>query len=77
VEDEGRPPGGDLEQSAREQNSNLKRLIDAVGRIITSSRELLVSLHEPRRGPREPPAENPASRDAGNEPPDDTSGSKD
>lgn len=42
-EDEGR--GADLEQEAQEQNSNLRRLIDAVGSLLSSSRELLSRLH--------------------------------
>ena len=53
-EDEGR--AADLEKKAREQNSNLKRLIDTVGGLISSSRELLSKLHG---GPQDkaPPAD--------------------
>ncbi len=42
-EDEGK--GADLEEKAQEQNSNLRRLIDAVGNLLSSSRELLSRLH--------------------------------
>ena len=42
-EDEGK--GADLEEKAHEQNSNLRRLIDAVGNLLSSSRELLSRLH--------------------------------
>ncbi len=42
-EEEGRT--ADLEKKAHEQNSNLKRLIDTVGGLINSSRELLSKLH--------------------------------
>ena len=48
-EDEGR--GADLQQEAQEQNSNLRRLIDAVGGLLSSSRELLSKLHAaPQQG---------------------------
>jgi hypothetical protein len=60
VEDEGRPRDDELEVSAREQNSNLKRLIDAVSNLLVSSRELLGRLREPdepaRKQSEEPPS---------------------
>jgi hypothetical protein len=40
--------GESLEDTARTQNSNLQRLIDAVGILIAASRDLLKSLQAPR-----------------------------
>jgi hypothetical protein len=58
-EDEGK--GADLEQEAKEQNSNLRRLIDAVGSLLSSSRELLSRLHASSHqgdADNKPPAED-------------------
>lgn len=56
-EEEGRAT--DLEKNAQEQNSNLKRLIETVGGLINSSRELLSKLHGGSRGQQAqaPPAD--------------------
>jgi hypothetical protein len=62
-EDEGR--GADLQQKAQEQNSNLRRLIDAVGGLLSSSRELLSKLHAaPQQGDgaNAPTAEDEAAK---------------
>jgi hypothetical protein len=67
-EDEARKP--DLEQKTKEQNSNLRRLIDTVGGLLTSSRELLTKLHT---GTRQGQAEKarPADKAAGKQDTDD------
>ena len=70
-EEEGRRP--DLERKAQEQNSNLRRLIDTVGGLLTSSRELLSKLHVgTRQGQANEarPADEPAGKhDADDDPP--------
>lgn len=69
-EDEGR--GADLQQEAQEQNSNLRRLIDAVGGLLSSSRELLSKLHaapQQGEGTSEPPADGEAVKTESNSDP--------
>jgi len=44
VDDTGDPQGDKLAETTRRQNSNLQRLIDAVGTLLAASRELLRSL---------------------------------
>lgn len=70
-EDEARKP--DLEQKTKEQNSNLRRLIDTVGGLLSSSRELLSKLHTGTRRDEAgevPRADEDAGKpDAGDDPP--------
>jgi hypothetical protein len=70
-EDEGRRP--DLEQKTQEQNSNLRRLIDTVGGLLTSSRELLSRLHagtgQGGAGEASPAREDAGKQDADDDPP--------
>lgn len=44
MDEKGRPQGEALADATREQNSNLRRLIDGVGTLIATSRELLKRL---------------------------------
>lgn len=44
MDEKGRPHGEALADATREQNSNLRRLIDGVGTLIATSRELLKRL---------------------------------
>ena len=44
MDDTGDPQGDKLAETTRRQNSNMKRLIDAVGTLLAASRELLRSL---------------------------------
>ena len=51
--DTGDPRDEDLAESTRRQNSNMRRLIDAVGTLLAGSRELLSRLQVPSKA--EPP----------------------
>jgi hypothetical protein len=62
-EDEGRAT--DLEKRTQEQNSNLKRLIDTVGGLINSSRELLSKLHHGRASEQQAEAPPAADKETG------------
>ena len=53
VDDTGGPQGEDLVETTQRQNSNLQRLIDAVGTLLAGSHELLKRL-QPMPG-AEPP----------------------
>jgi len=53
VDDTGGPRDEDLAETTRQQNSNLRRLIDAVGTLLAGSRELLQRLQPLGNG--EPP----------------------
>lgn len=44
MDDTGGPRDEDLAETTRQQNSNLRRLIDAVGTLLAGSRELLQRL---------------------------------
>lgn len=44
MDDTGGPRGEDLAETTQRQNSNLQRLIDAVGTLLTGSREVLKRL---------------------------------
>ena len=44
MDDTGGPRDEDLAETTRQQNSNLRRLIDAVGTLLAGSRELLKRL---------------------------------
>jgi hypothetical protein len=56
VDDEPASQGENLAQVAQQQNSNLRRLIDAVGILISGSRALLARLQglEEEKAPTEP-----------------------
>ena len=55
--------GSNLEETARQQNSNLRRLIDTIGSLIAASQELLRQL----TGAAKPPqADRARPRDADN-----------
>jgi hypothetical protein len=71
VDDRHGSQGNDLEETAREHNSRLQRLIETIGSVITASRALLLRLpgaapdrmeKEDRKGKEEGPA---ATRDPG------------
>lgn len=47
--DTGDPRDEDLAESTQRQNSNLRRLIDAVGTLLAGSRELLSRLQVPNK----------------------------
>lgn len=47
--DTGDPRDEDLAESTQRQNSNLRRLIDAVGSLLAGSRELLSRLQVPSK----------------------------
>ncbi len=63
MDDTGGPQGEDLAETTRQQNSNLRRLIDAVGTLLAGSRELLKRL-QPMRQVAGPP-EDSGARSAG------------
>jgi hypothetical protein len=46
VEDNDAPQGESLEESTREHNSNLQRLIEAIGGLLSASADLLVRLQQ-------------------------------
>jgi hypothetical protein len=54
-----------LEQTARNQNSNLQRLIDAVGVLITASRDLMTRLHTGAGPPGDGSNDRPEGDDKG------------
>lgn len=46
VTDHNAPRGPNLEERARQHNSNLQRLIEAVGGLLSASGDLLARLHQ-------------------------------
>jgi len=64
VDDTGGPWDEDLAETTRRQNSNLRRLIDAVGTLLAGSRELLKRLQPLDEG-KPPDAAGPGQGDAG------------
>ncbi|MBX9589475.1 MAG: hypothetical protein K2X43_09220 [Hyphomonadaceae bacterium] len=64
MDDNGDAQGHGLAEAAREQNSNLRRLIDAVGALIAASRELMQHL-QLADGAERPAKDDPATDNAG------------
>jgi hypothetical protein len=56
VDDSNGPQGRELEETTEQQNSNLRRLIDTIGSLISASRELLARLQPGRAPPPSDPA---------------------
>jgi hypothetical protein len=65
VDDAGDPQGEGLVETTQRQNSNLQRLIDAVGALLAGSHELLKRLQPPVAGL---PADGACSQPAGDTP---------
>jgi hypothetical protein len=73
VSDNGGSRGASIEEDTRQANSNLKRLIDGIGGVLTASGELLMRLQQILGGPRPPAARSneagdrsaPPARDRG------------
>lgn len=61
MDDTGGPRDQDLAEKTRLQNSNLRRLIDAVGTLLAGSRELLTRLQPLSEG--EPPIDKAHRQD--------------
>jgi hypothetical protein len=63
--------GKNLEEGTREANSNLQRLIDAVGGLLAASGDLLLRLQQILSGAQPAPSGSNGSDDAGASPPAD------
>ena len=61
MDDAGGPQGENLAETTQRQNSNLRRLIDAVGTLLAGSRELLKRL-QPLDGAKPKPPSDTARR---------------
>jgi hypothetical protein len=70
VTDDDSSEGGNLEEDTREANSNLKRLIEAVGGLLAASGDLLLRLQQILSGAPAAMGNN-GSDDAGAPPPAD------
>ena len=69
--DDDASQGDNLEEGTREANSNLQRLIDAVGGLLAASGDLLVRLRQILSGAQPAASGSNGSDDAGAPPPTD------
>jgi hypothetical protein len=69
VSDDDAPQGESLEESTREANSNLQRLIDAIGVVLAASGDLLARLQQILAGTHPAASDTDGSEEPGAPPP--------